>query len=57
LKQENTYFKELDNPRGIRLRPKISGEGNPLERNTGDFLPFEDVFAVCGRRLTVENPG
>ena len=48
LEQENMYFKELENPGGIRLRPKNSGEGSPSERNTGDFLPFEEVFAVCG---------
>lgn len=42
------YFKELENPGGIRLRPKNSGEGSPSERNTGDFLPFEEVFAVRG---------
>lgn len=48
LEQENMYFKELENPGGIRLRPKNSGEGSPSERNTGDFLLFEEVFAVCG---------
>ena len=48
LEQENMYFKELENPGGIRLRPKNSGEGSPSERNTGDFLPFEEVFTVRG---------